>query len=126
LTWLSLAVFLVVVAAAVAVRRKIKDPASPLGQWCVKNLRPRMARAAKGVAYLTLAAWVLIYLFAPKEERGSFGDLVRDFQKAIGLEGGLEGKKTPDQPSPDPPSLPPPPFRIPGPEETAKPGPARR
>ena len=116
-----LLVFLAIAAAAVVIRRKVNEPANPFGRWFERKMRSRMAQAAKVVAYLTLAAWFLVYLVAPKDERGSFGDLVQGFRKAIGLEGGLEGKQTPDQPSTGPP-----PFRIPGPEETSKSVPGRR
>ena len=121
-------VFLTLAAAAIVIRRKVNDPANPFGLWFERNMRSRMAQAAKVVAYLTLAAWFLVYLVAPKEERGSFGDLMQGFRKAIGLEGGLEGKKTPDQPSADPLSAHPStraPFRKPGPEETSKQVPGR-
>ncbi len=126
-----LLVFLALVAAAIVIRRRVNDPANPFGLWFKRNMRPRMVQAAKVVAYLTLAAWFLVYLVAPKEERGSFGDLMQGFRKAIGL----EREKTPDQPSaaPSAPSSAPPstppstraPFRIPGPEETSKQIPGR-
>ena len=114
-----LLVFLALVAAAIVVRRKVNDPANSFGLWFERTMRPRMARAAKVVAYLTLAVWFLIFAFAPKDERGSFGDLMKDFRTAIGLEGGREGTKIPA-----PPSIPPP-FRIPGPKETSKQVPGR-
>ena len=110
-----LLVFLALVAAAIVVRRKVNDPANSFGLWFERTMRPRMARAAKVVAYLTLAVWFLIFAFAPKDERGSVDDLLQSFRKAIGL---VE-TKTPTSPSI------PPPFRIPGPEETAEPVPGR-
>ncbi len=119
-----LLVFLAVIAAAIVIRRKVNDPKNSFGLWFERTMRPRMARAAKVVAYLTLAAWFVVYLVAPKEERGGFGDLMQDFRTAIGL----EGKKTPDQPSADSPSTHPPiraPLRIPGPKETSKQVPGR-
>lgn len=125
-------VFLALVAAAIVIRRKVNDPANPFGLWFERTMRPRMVVAAKAVAYLTLAAWVLIFAFAPEDERGGFGDLMKNFRTAIGLEGGLEGEKTsasPADPSSSPPSIPPPiraPLRIPGPEETSKQVPGRR
>ncbi len=111
-----LLVFLAVVAAAIVYRRRVNEPGNAFGLWFERTMRPRMARAAKVVAYLTLAAWVLIFAFAPKDERGSFGDLVQGFRKAIGL----EGRETPGQPSAGPPAL-----RIPGPGETSKQVPGR-
>lgn len=119
-----LLVFLALVAAAIVIRRKVNDPENSFGLWFERTMRPRMARAAKVVAYLTLAVWFLIFAFAPKDERGSFGDLMQDFRTAIGL----EGQKTPAPPSADPSSSPPPippPFRIPGPNETSKQVPGR-
>ena len=115
-----IALILAAMVAAVVIRRKMKEPENVFGQWCAKNIRPRMAVAAKVVAYLTLAAWILIFLFAPKDERGSIGELMKSFRNAFGL----EETKAPGQPSPDSPTIPPP-FRIPGPGETAKPNPAR-
>ncbi len=121
-------VFLAVVAAAIVIRRKVNEPENPFGLWFKRTMRPRMALAAKVVAYLTLAAWVLIFAFAPKDERGSYGDLMKSFRTAIGLERGpekgLEGTKAPGSPS-----IPPPiraPFRIPGPGETSKQAPGRQ
>jgi hypothetical protein len=134
-------VFVALVAAAIVIRRKVNEPGNAFGLWFERNMRPRMVVAAKVVAYLTLVAWFLIYLVAPKEERGSFGDLMQDFRQAVGLEGGLEGKKTPAPPSASPLSAPPAipsstssstssstgaPFRILGPKETSKQVPGRR
>lgn len=103
------------IVAAIVIRRKVNEPHSPLGTWLSKNLQPRMALAARVVAYLTLAAWFLIFAFTPKEDGGTVGELMQSFRTAIGLE------KTK---SSDVPSIPPP-FRIPGPEETAKPNSGR-
>ena len=134
-------VFVALVVAAIVIRRKVNEPGNAFGLWFERNMRPRMVVAAKVVAYLTLVAWFLIYLVAPKEERGSFGDLMQDFRQAVGLEDGLEGKKTPAPPSASPLSAPPAipsstssstssstgaPFRIPGPKETSKQVPGRR
>lgn len=110
-------VFGALVAAAIVIRRKVNEPGNAFGLWFERTLRPRMVVAAKAVAYLTLAAWVLIFAFTPKDERGGFGDLMKNFRTAIGL----EGKKTPAPPFADPP-----PFRIPGPGETSKQAPGRR
>ncbi len=121
---LLLLVFLAIVAAAVVIRRRVNDPANPFGLWFERNMRSRMGQAAKVVAYLTLAAWFLVYLVAPKEERGSFGDLMQGFRKAIGL----EGEETPAPPSADPSSAHSStraPVRIPDPEETSKQVPGR-
>ena len=74
-----------------------------------ETVKPGMVVAAKVVAYLTLALWILIFAFAPKDDRGSVGELLQSFRKAIGLE---ETQASPPIP---------PPFRIPGPGETAKP-----
>lgn len=109
------ALIIAAMVAAIVIRRRMKDPQNPLGIWLVKNLRSRMAFAAKVVAYLTLAAWILIFAFAPKDDRGSVAKLMQSFRNAMGL-----GETN----SPVPPSIPPP-FRIPGPEETAKPVPGR-
>jgi hypothetical protein len=110
------ALIIVAMVAAIVVRRKMADPESTFGQWCAKTLKPRMAQAARWVAYLTLAAWILIFAFAPESDRGSVGDVLQSFRKAIGL----EATKDPDaRPIP-------PPFRIPGPEETAKPAQGRQ
>lgn len=121
-------VFLALAAAAIVIRRKVNEPGNTFGLWFERTMRPRMVVAAKVVAYLTLAAWVLIFAFAPKDEHGSFGDLMKSFRTAIGL----EGKKTPAPPSAgpssSPPSIPPPiraPLRIPGPKETSKQVPGR-
>ncbi len=121
-------VFLAFVTAAIVIRRKVNEPGNSFGLWFERTMRPRMAQAAKGVAFLTLAAWILIFAFAPKDERGSFGDLMQGFRKAVGL----EGRETPGRPSAEPsapssspPSIPPP-FRIPGPGETSKQAPGRR
>ncbi len=114
-------IFAALIAAAVVIRRKVNEPGNSFGLWFERTMRPRMARAAKAVAYLTLAAWILIFALAPKDERGSFGDLMQNFRQAIGLESGPEGEKTPA-----PPSAGSPPFRIPGPGETSKQAPGRR
>jgi len=110
------ALILAAMVAAIVVRRKVGDPQNPFGLWCRKNLGPRMAMAARVVAYLTLAVWILIFFLAPKEDRGSVGDLMKSFRAAIGM----EATKNPDQ------KPVPPPFRIPGPDETAKPAPGQR
>ena len=110
-----IALILAAMVAAVAIRRRMKDPHNAFGQWCANILKPGMVVAAKVVAYLTLALWILIFAFAPKDDRGSVGELLQSFRKAIGL----EETKTPPSPSI------PPPFRIPGPEETAKPVPGQ-
>ena len=115
MSWLVPTLIVAAMVAAIVFRRRMKDPQNPLGVWLAENLRPRMAFAAKVVAYLTLAVWILIFAFAPKDERGSVDDLLQSFRKAIGL---VE-TKTPTSPSI------PPPFRIPGPEETAEPVPGR-
>jgi len=107
------ALIIAAMVAAIVLRRKMKEPENAFGQWCAKTLKSRMAVAAKVVAYLTLAAWILIFLFAPKDDRGSVGDLMKSFRNAFGLE-------KPPAYSPIPP-----PFRIPGPGETAKPVPGR-
>ena len=109
LSWLVPTLIIAAMVAAIVFRRRMKDPQNPLGVWLSENLRSRMAFAAKMVAYLTLAAWILIFAFAPKDERGSVDDLLQSFRKAIGLE---ETQASPPIP---------PPFRIPGPGETAKP-----
>ncbi len=117
-------IFLALVAAAIVIRRRVNEPGNSFGLWFERTMRPRMAQAAKGVAYLTLAAWILIFAFAPKDQRGSFGDLMQGFRQAIGL----ERNKTPASPA-DPSSSPPPippPFRIPGPGETSKQAPGRQ
>ena len=107
------ALIIAAIVAAVVLRRWVGEPENRFGQWCAKTLKPRMMIAAKVVAYLTLAAWILIFLFAPKDDRGSVGELMKSFRNALGLE-----KMSASPPIP-------PPFRIPGPGETAKPVPGR-
>ena len=104
-----IALILAAMVAAVAILRRMKDPHNAFGQWCANILKPGMVVAAKVVAYLTLALWILIFAFAPKDDRGSVGELLQSFRKAIGLE---ETQASPPIP---------PPFRIPGPGETVKP-----
>ncbi|MBT3306325.1 MAG: hypothetical protein HN377_07545 [Alphaproteobacteria bacterium] len=111
-----IALIIAALVAAVVVRRKVGDPQNPFGIWLRKNLAPRMAAAAKVVAYLTLAVWILIFFLAPEEDRGSVGELMKSFRNAIGL----EETKNPNRESV------PPPFRIPEPGERAKPEPAKR
>ncbi|MBC8337813.1 MAG: hypothetical protein ISR51_06585 [Rhodospirillales bacterium] len=118
-SWFVPALIGALFVAIFVVRRKMKDSESPFGLWCVKHLKPLMAKATTAFFILTLAAWILIFLVTPKEERGGFQDVVRDFQKAIGLKTEEAGDQTPS----GKPSFPPP-FRIPGPGETAKPIPA--
>lgn len=123
-----LLVFLALVAAAVVIRRRVNKPGNSFGLWFERTMRPRMAQAAKIVAYLTLAVWILIFAFAPKDERGSFGDLMKSFRTAIGLEGKENPAPPSAGPSSSPPSIPPPiraPLRIPGPKETSKQAPGR-
>ena len=76
MSWVLPTLIIAAMGAAIVFRRRMKDPQNPLGVWLAENLRPRMAFAAKVGAYLTLAVWILIFAFAPKDERGSFGDLM--------------------------------------------------
>ncbi len=75
----TLFVFLAIVAAAVLLRRKINDPASPFGQWFERNVRSRFGQGLKLVLFLTVIIWFAVYLSAPEKDRSSLSDLFARF-----------------------------------------------
>lgn len=87
-----LLVFLAVVAAAVVLRRRINDPASPLGRWYdhyVRSWYDRHVRAwfslgFKIILFLTVIIWFAVYLSAPEKDRGSLNDLIGRFNHPEG------------------------------------------
>ena len=74
-----LLVFLAIVAAAVVLRRKINDPASPFGRWFERNVRSRFGQGLKIVLFLTVIIWFAVYLSAPEKDRSSLSDLFDRF-----------------------------------------------
>jgi len=94
LDYLPLAVFLILVGAAVALRRKMKDPASPLGRWFERTGRSRLGQGVKVVLFLTVILWFAVYLSAPEKDRGSLSDLFGRFMNPEGKPE-VEKKKAP-------------------------------
>ncbi len=85
-------VFLAVVAAAVVLRRRINDPASPLGRWWDRyvrswydrHVRSWLSLGFKIILFLTVIIWFAVYLSAPEKDRGSLGDLIDRFNHPEG------------------------------------------
>ena len=79
-----LLVFMAVVAAAVVLRRRINDPASPIGRWWDRYILSWYNRHARSwlnlgfkiFLFLTVILWFAIYLSTPKEDRNSLGELI--------------------------------------------------
>ncbi len=86
----TLFVFLAIVAAAVVLRRKINDPASPFGRWFERNVRSRFGQGLKMVLFLTVIIWFAVYLSAPEKDRSSLSDL---FDRYFHPEGKSEAGK---------------------------------
>jgi hypothetical protein len=80
---LPLVIFLVLVAAAVVLRRRINDPARPLGRWYARTIQSWYDRHGRSWSslgfkiflFLTMLLWLVIYLNGPERERGGLREL---------------------------------------------------
>ncbi len=89
--WLFFAVIGVLMAAAIAIRRKVNNPDNAFGQWYQARVHPRLMQAGKVVMVLTVAVWFIIYFTASDEDRGSLSDLLKSFTQTFEPSSGATG-----------------------------------
>ena len=69
--WLFLAMMAALVAAAVVIRRKLRDSENPFGRWFQSRVKPRLPGLATAFSLATLLIWAAIYVTASPEDRGN-------------------------------------------------------
>ncbi len=92
--WLFFAVIGALMAAAIVIRRKVNDPDNAFGQWYKARVQPKLMLADKVAMFLTVVAWLIIYLSAPDDGPSTLGDLFKGMFPSSAESGG-KGKVAP-------------------------------
>ena len=81
---LFLVLMAALVAAAVVIRRKVRDPENPFGRWFQSRVKPRLPGLATAFSLATLLLWAAIYVTASEEDRGNLTKTFKGWFKSVG------------------------------------------
>ncbi len=81
------------VAAAVVIRRKVRDPENPFGRWFQTRVKPRLPGLATAFSLATLLIWAAIYVTASEEDRGNLTKSFKGWFQSVGEGGQKDGSK---------------------------------
>ena len=98
--WVLFSILAALIPAAVLIRRKIKDPETPLGRWFEERFGPLWKDAVVWVSILTLVAWAAVYALAPEKDRANLGQFLKSYWEQV------NPKPQPGSRAPDPPADP--------------------
>jgi len=80
---LFLVLMAALVAAAVVIRRKVRDPENPFGRWFQSRVKPRLPGLATAFSLATLLLWAAIYVTASEEDRGNLTKTFKGWFKSV-------------------------------------------
>ncbi len=80
---LFLVLMVAMVAAAVVIRRKVRDPENPFGRWFQTRVKPRLPGLATAFSLATLLIWAAIYVTASEEDRGNLTKTFKGWFKSV-------------------------------------------
>ncbi len=90
---LFLVLMAALVAAAVVIRRKVRDPENPFGRWFQTRVKPRLPGLATAFSLATLLIWAAIYVTASEEDRGNLTKTFKGWFKSVDEGGQKDGPK---------------------------------
>ncbi len=90
---LFLVLMAALVAAAVVIRRKARDPENPIGRWFQSRVKPRLPGLATAFSLATLLIWAAIYVTASEEDRGNLTKSFKGWFKSVGEDEQKDGPK---------------------------------
>lgn len=90
---LFLVLMAALVAAAVVIRRKVRDPENPFGRWFQSRVKPRLPGLATAFSLATLLLWAAIYVTASEEDRGNLTKTFKGWFKSVDEGGQKDGPK---------------------------------
>ncbi len=90
---LFLVLMAALVAAAVVIRRKVRDPENPFGRWFQSRVKPRLPGLATAFSLATLLIWAAIYVTASEEDRGNLTKTFKGWFKSVDEGGQKDGPK---------------------------------
>lgn len=79
---LFLALMAAMVAAAVVIRRKARDPEDPFGRWFQSRVKPRLPGLAMAFSLATLLIWAAIFIAADPEDRRNLNKTFKGWFKS--------------------------------------------
>ena len=91
--WLFLALMAALVAAAVVIRRKARDPENPFGRWFQNHVKRRLPGLATAFSVATLLIWAAVYVTASPEARGNLTKTFKGWFKSDGEVSPKDGPK---------------------------------
>ncbi len=90
---LFLVLMAALVAVAVVIRRKVRDPEDPFGRWFQCRVKPRLPGLATAFSLATLLIWAAVYVTASEEDRGNLTKTFKGWFKSVDEGGQKDGPK---------------------------------